>query len=81
MGLAHVWRLGPALDLPGLSLPQKVQVVVFGHSHQPLARRQDRVLWFNPGSAGPKRFSLPVSVGWLEIEGGRVRHRLIRLRG
>jgi sugar transferase (PEP-CTERM system associated) len=30
VGLAHVWRLGPALDLPGLSLPQKVQVVVFG---------------------------------------------------
>jgi len=37
------------------------------------------VLWFNPGSAGPRRFRLPVSVGRLVIEDGRVRHRLITL--
>jgi putative phosphoesterase len=54
-------------------------VVVFGHSHQPLAARRKGVLWFNPGSAGPRRFRLPVSVGRLEIEDGSVRHRLIRL--
>jgi putative phosphoesterase len=54
-------------------------VVVFGHSHQPLAETRRGVLWFNPGSAGPRRFRLPVSVGRLEIEDGRVRHRLIRL--
>jgi putative phosphoesterase len=54
-------------------------VVVFGHSHQPMAERRKGVLWFNPGSAGPRRFRLPVSVGRLEIEDGRVRHRLIRL--
>jgi putative phosphoesterase len=54
-------------------------VVVFGHSHQPLAERRKGVLWFNPGSAGPRRFRLPVSVGRLEIEDGSVRHRLIRL--
>jgi hypothetical protein len=56
-----------------------VGVIVFGHSHQPLAERRQGVLWFNPGSAGPRRFRLPVSVGRLEIENGRVRHRLIRL--
>jgi putative phosphoesterase len=56
-------------------------IVVFGHSHQPLAERRKRVLWFNPGSAGPRRFRLPVSVGRLEIEDGRVRHRLIELAG
>jgi putative phosphoesterase len=54
-------------------------VVVFGHSHQPLAEKRKGVLWFNPGSAGPHRFRLPVSVGRLEVEDGRVRHRLIRL--
>jgi uncharacterized protein len=54
-------------------------VVVFGHSHQPLAERRKGVLWFNPGSAGPPRFHLPVSVGRLVIEGGRVRHRLLTL--
>ncbi len=56
-------------------------VVVFGHSHQPLAERRKGVLWFNPGSAGPRRFRLPVSVGRLVIEGGRVRHRLVELEG
>ncbi len=54
-------------------------VVVFGHSHQPLAERRKGVLWFNPGSAGPRRFRLPVSIGRLVIEDGRVRHRLIGL--
>ncbi len=54
-------------------------IVVFGHSHQPLAEKRQGVLWFNPGSAGPRRFRLPVSVGRLVIEDGRVRHRLIAL--
>jgi putative phosphoesterase len=54
-------------------------VVVFGHSHQPLAERRKGVLWFNPGSAGPRRFHLPVSIGRLVIEDGRVRHRLLTL--
>jgi putative phosphoesterase len=56
-----------------------LDVVVFGHSHRPLAERRRGVLWFNPGSAGPRRFRLPVSVGRLVIQGGRVRPRLIDL--
>jgi putative phosphoesterase len=56
------------------------RVIVFGHSHQPLAQRRDGVLWFNPGSAGPRRFSLPVCVGRLVVERGRIRHRLVTLR-
>jgi len=54
-------------------------IVVFGHSHQPLAETKRGVLWFNPGSAGPRRFRLPVSVGRLVIEDGRVRHHLLTL--
>jgi putative phosphoesterase len=54
-------------------------IVVFGHSHQPLAERRKGVLWFNPGSAGPRRFRLPVSIGRLVIEDGRVRSRLLTL--
>ena len=54
-------------------------IVVFGHSHQPLAEKRMGVLWFNPGSAGPRRFRLPVSVGRLVIEDGRVRHHLLTL--
>jgi putative phosphoesterase len=56
-----------------------LRVVVFGHSHRPLSETRGGVLWFNPGSAGPRRFRLPVSAGRLVIEEGRVRPRLIRL--
>jgi predicted phosphodiesterase len=56
-----------------------LRVVVFGHSHRPLSERHGGVLWFNPGSAGPRRFRLPVSVGRLVFVEGRVRPRLITL--
>ncbi len=59
--------------------PSPRAIVVFGHSHQPLAESRKGVLWFNPGSAGPRRFRLPVSVGRLVIEEGRVRHQLVSL--
>ena len=45
-------------------------VVVAGHSHQPRNERRDGVLWFNPGSAGPRRFKLPIAVGKLTIDAG-----------
>ena len=54
-------------------------VVVFGHSHKPLLERHGKVLYFNPGSAGPKRFSLPRSVGLLRIQQGKPYGELIYL--
>jgi len=45
---------------------EKVDVIVFGHSHQPHNEVIDGVLLFNPGSAGPRRFKLPVMVGIIE---------------
>lgn len=54
--------------------------VVSGHSHQPLIDERDGVLFFNPGSAGPRRFNLPVSVGKLYVDGARVRGRLLKLQ-
>jgi uncharacterized protein len=53
--------------------------VVFGHSHQPQSYFQDGVLYFNPGSAGPKRFSLPVSLGRITILGRELLPELITL--
>jgi len=47
-------------------------VCVYGHTHQPKAEWRDGVLLFNPGSSGPKRFSLPRAVGVLVIEAGRI---------
>ncbi|MBI1358010.1 MAG: YfcE family phosphodiesterase [Acidobacteria bacterium] len=60
--------------------PGDADVVVFGHSHQPLIEGVDGVLWFNPGSAGPRRFKLPICLGLLEIEGGEARGRLVDLQ-
>lgn len=56
------------------------RVVVYGHSHQPKIEEKNRVLYFNPGSAGPRRFRLPVSVGRLTIEAGTVRAELVELQ-
>ncbi|MGA7566867.1 MAG: metallophosphoesterase family protein, partial [Terriglobales bacterium] len=48
------------------------RVVIYGHSHQPKMEEKNGVLYFNPGSAGPRRFHLPVTVGKLVIEAGKV---------
>ncbi len=40
-------------------------VVVYGHSHQPVVETRDGVLFVNPGSAGPRRFRLPITIAWL----------------
>jgi putative phosphoesterase len=47
------------------------RVVVSGHSHQPSVREENGVLYINPGSAGPRRFALPVSVARLKVAGAR----------
>ena len=56
-----------------------VQVVVSGHSHAPSAEQRDGVLYVNPGSAGPRRFRLPISVGELTIVDGVATARIVRL--
>jgi hypothetical protein len=55
--------------------------VIFGHSHQPLIEWRKGVLFFNPGSAGPRRFSLPISIGKIVIESGKLMPELIELQG
>jgi putative phosphoesterase len=65
-------------DVPK-SLPDDVRVVVTGHSHRPLQQVRDGVLFINPGSAGPRRFKLPITVGMLHIDGADVRGELIEL--
>jgi hypothetical protein len=49
-----------------------VDVVVSGHSHMPEFYTEEGILYVNPGSAGPRRFKLPISVGFLEISGATV---------
>lgn len=60
-------------------LPEDIHVVVVGHSHKPLIEQRDGVLFVNPGSAGPRRFKLPVSVALLHIDAQGVRAELVEL--
>src|SRR5262249_24937737 len=63
------------------ALVERVQpdVVVFGHSHRPYRSRLGRVLLFNPGSAGPRRFSLPRTVGLLRLGPRRIDAPILHL--
>jgi hypothetical protein len=54
-------------------------VLVSGHSHVPKQETRDGVLYFNPGSAGPRRFKLPVTVGKLIVEPNRIEAKIIPL--
>ncbi len=58
-----------------------VRVVVSGHSHKPSATEREGVLFVNPGSAGPRRFRLPISAAELWIDGDRVWSRSVELVG
>jgi putative phosphoesterase len=56
-----------------------VNVVIAGHSHRPSVAMKENVLFVNPGSAGPRRFKLPVSVGFLEIVDGKASASIVLL--
>jgi uncharacterized protein len=56
-----------------------VRAVVSGHSHKPVIEHRHGVIFVNPGSAGPRRFKLPISVAELVIAGGSVSARIVEL--
>jgi uncharacterized protein len=67
-------ELDPDIDAAGLT------AVVFGHSHKPLIEKRGGVLFINPGSAGPRRFKLPITVATLALgSGGRCEAKIIQL--
>jgi len=73
----YVLHILESLDLK----PEAAEIdsVVYGHSHVAKQAIKDGVLYFNPGSAGPRRFQLPVTVGKLIVKAGKVRSEIIRL--
>ena len=75
--LIYVLHNLKALDLD----PQAAgfRVVVSGHSHQPKIEEKDGTLYLNPGSAGPRRFKLPIAVGRLTITNGRIHSEILPL--
>ena len=56
-----------------------IAVVVSGHSHRPYLERRNGVLFVNPGSAGPRRFKLPIAVARLAITAGSVEARIVEI--
>jgi putative phosphoesterase len=69
-------------NLAGLDLKPEgagFAAVIYGHSHEPKQEMKNGVLYFNPGSAGPRRFKLPVTVGRLIVEGRTLRAEIINI--
>ena len=69
-------------DLSKLDLKPEAagfRAVISGHSHVPKQETRNGVLYFNPGSAGPRRFKLPISIGKLTVEGKDVRGEIIQI--
>jgi len=58
-----------------------IQVVISGHSHRPSVERREGVLFLNPGSAGPRRFKLPISAARLIIQGSALSTEFVELGG
>ncbi len=66
------------LDLdPGAA---QFSAVIFGHSHHPLAEYRKGVLYLNPGSAGPRRFRLPIALARLYIHHKKLTHEIVELK-
>lgn len=56
-----------------------IAAVIYGHSHRPAIDWKDGVLYFNPGSVGPRRFRLPITVGILECTGEQIAPKIVAL--
>ena len=79
LGGIHIYILH---DVNAIDLNPKAAgfaAVISGHSHKPHQEVKDGVLYFNPGSAGPRRFKLPITVGQLEISGGVVSAKTVTI--
>jgi len=79
IGEISIYVLHNIQDLDLKPEAAKFTAVVYGHSHVPKQEWKNGVLYFNPGSAGPRRFKLPVSVGRMIIEDGKIDSKILLL--
>ena len=73
----YVLHILEELDLQ--PAPAGISAVVYGHSHKPSIEHRDGVLYLNPGSAGPRRFKLPVTVAKMSVVNGELTARILEL--
>ena len=79
LGDVTVYMIHDLKQLDSDAIAAGVQVVISGHSHHPRIERRDGVLYLNPGSAGPRRFRLPITAAELTIRGSGVQARIVDL--
>jgi putative phosphoesterase len=79
LGAHHVYLLHDIADLDVDPAAAGFAAVITGHSHKPLAQMREGVLYLNPGSAGPRRFNLPIAVARLMVSGEALTPQLLQL--
>jgi putative phosphoesterase len=75
---SHAIHVRHVLDDP-MPIPAAVGAVIYGHSHKPSIEDRGRVLYLNPGSAGPRRFRLPVTVARMSVVEGALTAQIVEL--
>jgi putative phosphoesterase len=79
IGAHHVYLLHDIAELDIDPAAASMAAVITGHSHKPAAHLRDGVLYLNPGSAGPRRFKLPIAVARLRVSKKGIEHEIIEL--
>jgi uncharacterized protein len=80
VGGAHLYVLHELFTLDLDPAAAGINAVIFGHSHEPHMQRQNGVLYLNPGSAGPRRFTLPVTLARIKLQGISLYPELVELK-
>jgi uncharacterized protein len=80
VGGVHLYVLHELFTLDLDPAAAGLAAVIFGHSHRPHLERKNGVLYLNPGSAGPRRFTLPVSLARIEVRGNSLHPELVDLK-
>jgi putative phosphoesterase len=79
LGGVYAYLLHDIADLDIDPAAAGMAAVITGHSHKPVAELRDGVLYLNPGSAGPRRFKLPITVARLRVTDGQLKPEIVRL--
>src|SRR5947207_155828 len=79
IGAISIYMIHDLKEMNQAAWKKVPNVVVSGHSHKPSIQERNGILYINPGSAGPRRFKLPISVARLKFDRGKVNATLIAL--